>query len=805
MDKTRDVRRGASRFSPAKPHKLLAGSDSVGGDFRHSERSKKERLRRLSAVGRTSSSYEDYEMGCDVSDREDELRVQAPSLSNGSNKRFKISKKFFDDCNGVDHASVPRKLRSAMKKRNRESISPPLPDSKKLNHTVSGVESHVKNGVKKPKLNVKRTPEQTLSGPITKDEEEVVETLYALAGMFPGNDVNEKSKLDSESMEEKPSALPESRESTMPSLEAVTKDNLSSMPLIIAEVANPSSNVERSLKETTIVDSLNESSVQEQPDLPESKRVRMELDSSVPQLNLHCMPILTKSESNNEKPLVDADELSLDTSTQPETPLIERKPEIVLGPAIAIASQLEQQSMIKEPTKNEGPALWPGLSSVVSHGVGSHGPSVQSSAAKNPGWLDTAIASRDRSFGSGSSSGKISKVDVDGNSWKRCATHVHISHLIRILQMPENQERLLLQPNHLKPQEGSKLGVLMAINNFHGVRNSLNGIISPTNLCNSTTERNSNEAKTGILQHQRLHQDQPQAALASGVYTPQKQSFDFLSLLAGGGGVEAKNSFNKAGNGLDSMTQLQVPYLQSLAQQQTLMPFSMPQARFSSSAYPDQLSGAPATSHQVQLPVPPYLGSPFCGSHASPTALAKQQQHQLQQQQQQYQLQQQQQQQQQLQQQQQQQQLQQQHQQQQLQQQHQQQQLQQQHQQQQLQQQHQQQCFWAAQVAAQYRPVGTSSSMTQVSSWQQGRQDSPMLIPCAQAIIPPPPSSLEVLGPKYTTVSQQQQHLMAITSSFPPTRLKRQDHALPAVYDETGGGFNASGALPLQLLCNERL
>lgn len=85
------------------------------------------------------------------------------------------------------------------------------------------------------------------------------------------------------------------------------------MPLIIAEVANPSSNVERSLKETTIVDSLNESSVLEQPDLPESKRVRMELDSSVPQLNLHCMPILTKSESNNEKPLVDADELSLDT------------------------------------------------------------------------------------------------------------------------------------------------------------------------------------------------------------------------------------------------------------------------------------------------------------------------------------------------------------------------------------------------------------------------------------------------------------------------------------------------------------
>jgi len=68
-------------------------SDSVGRDFILSERSKKDRLRRLSAVGWTSSSYEGYEMGCDVSDREDELRVQAPSMSNGSSKRFKISRK----------------------------------------------------------------------------------------------------------------------------------------------------------------------------------------------------------------------------------------------------------------------------------------------------------------------------------------------------------------------------------------------------------------------------------------------------------------------------------------------------------------------------------------------------------------------------------------------------------------------------------------------------------------------------------------------------------------------------------------
>ena len=189
--------------------------------------------------------------------------------------------------------------------------------------------------------------------------------------------------------------------------------------------------------------------------------------------------------------------------------------------------------------------------------------------------------------------------------------------------MQENQETLPLLPNQLRPQEGSSLGVLMEINNFHGVHNRLNGTVSPSNVGNSTSERNITEAKTGSLQHQRLHQDQPQAALASGAYTSQKQvnlycncqwflpfryfdyslgywqGFDFLSLSAGGGGVEAKISVNRAGNGLDSSSQLQVPYLHTLAQKQTLMPFSMPQCRYTSSSYSDQLSVAPSAAHQV--------------------------------------------------------------------------------------------------------------------------------------------------------------------------------------------------------------
>ncbi|KAK9270025.1 hypothetical protein L1049_025598 [Liquidambar formosana] len=94
---------------------------------------------------------------------------------------------FFDDCNSVDHSPVPRKLRSAMKKRSRESISPPLPDSKKLNHTIDGVESTRKDGVKKSKANRKQgssdwSLRRANSGPITKEEEEAGRDIVCFGG-----------------------------------------------------------------------------------------------------------------------------------------------------------------------------------------------------------------------------------------------------------------------------------------------------------------------------------------------------------------------------------------------------------------------------------------------------------------------------------------------------------------------------------------------------------------------------------------------------------------------------------------------
>ncbi|KAF2324691.1 hypothetical protein GH714_016307 [Hevea brasiliensis] len=677
-------------------------------------------------------------MGCNLADREEALPSQAPSISGsgGASKRFKLPRKeFFDGCNGVDHVSVPvsipRKLRSAMKKRNLESLSPPFPDSKKLNHSTAGVESHKRVSVKKLKQNLKQgspnwSLKQNVGGPITKDEEEVAETLYALAGMFPNIEPDGNNKLDTS-----PSALPEAGERYSVSITEDLKEICRSRS---DEAVNPASDIERSPKETAKVYSLNGTSIQEPSDLPSSEKHNGELDSSVAQVNLH--KVLVKHEEQKTPcnlvnfsfpPGPHKDTGNLKQPAKLEISLLDRKTELALVQTTAIGSQLDQQHAIGA-SKNNGPVLWPGLSSTVSSSA-CHGPLSQSCAAKIPAWLGT----RPVSFQNGST-GKVSKVSTARRSWKRCAAHVYIGHLIRALQMPESKESLPRPPNQLRPYEILKQGVLMTINDFNGISNDLNRVASAGTVVNAA-EKNSNDIKSDIFQHRRPQHDHSQSALASGVYTCQKQDFNFLSLLAGGIVTEPNNNFNGAGNGLEPFAQLQAPYH---AQHPTLMPFSTSQTSYTR-AYPDQPSAAAAQQAQLQLPA--HLTSPYCIPHASSKALTKQPQHQQQQQ------------------------------------------------------------LWAAQLAAQYRNTATSTAMTQFPSWLNGRQESPGLMPCIPSL--PSSSTLEVLGPKYPHISQQQQ-FMAMT--LPHARMKRQDHQIPSVYEENGVGFRAGGgALPLQLLCNEQL
>ncbi|KAA8528745.1 hypothetical protein F0562_036100 [Nyssa sinensis] len=735
MDKSRDIRRGgASRFLPAKRQiNKQSGLDDGGGDVVFSEKSKKERLRRLSIVGRVSTSNADSEMGCVGSDgEEDELH---PSTSVSRRPR-----KFFDDCNTVDHASVPRKLRSAMKKRNHKSISPPLADLKQLNHATSGVELPRKNGLKKSKLN-QQGDSEAIAGPITKDEEEVVETLYALVGMFTNNDKTSKTDLDGELSEAKSSALPEG-ESFMPAFEdsEVPKKEEDSKTICPSTTSNPISDSEGLGQATVEIKSLNEVS---QTVLPNCNQLQTELDNSFPQVNLPTS-LLSKNEPCNEKlscnyasfDVPSVLSLSCGRSNQPEheeTPPCETKPDISLESAAAVHSQHELQHTINESNRN-------GLSSTRSHDAGTRGPPLQLSTAKLPAWLGNACATRAGTVENVVLTERHSRIPISRRkSWKRCSTHVYISNVIEVLQIAERKDRLPMQATPLTPNEGSKQGVLTAANNLNGVRNSLNGVVSATSIVGAAAEKNPN----AVLSHKRLLQDQQQASTKSEIYSLHKQSFDFLSLSIGDGGwAQADNSKNRAGNGLEPLTQFHVPYLQSVAQNHTAMPSSLPQSCYSSTPFTDCLSAAAAPQVQVQLP--PYLGSPFYGpTHLGTTDSAEQQQQQQQQ-------------------------------------------------------------IWATQLAAQYKPGGVTAP--HIPNWQNGRRDSPSLIQYAQAILPPSRSSLEVLGPKYTPMSQhQQQQHIAITSSFPPARLKRQHHHFPSGYEGNGVGFHPDSALSLQLLCNEHL
>ncbi|KAF8080391.1 hypothetical protein N665_0949s0013 [Sinapis alba] len=124
-------------------------------------------------------------------------------------KSSKLLKKSLMESNGVvvhPHASVPRKLRSAMKKRNLESVSNLSSPSKRLNMDLVKKENQ--------ETDVKAIVSESMV--ISKDEEEVAETLFGLADMF-----NESGSLDNKTCE--PLSSDDDKETTK-ALVVETKD-----------------------------------------------------------------------------------------------------------------------------------------------------------------------------------------------------------------------------------------------------------------------------------------------------------------------------------------------------------------------------------------------------------------------------------------------------------------------------------------------------------------------------------------------------------------------------------------------------
>lgn len=107
------------------------------------------------------------------------------------------------------------------------------------------------------------------------------------------------------------------------------------------------------------------------------------------------------------------------------------------------------------------------------------------------------------------------QIFITKRSWNRCAAHVHISHIIKKLELSKRQvikEAELYESHQMRAHEGSKGGVLLDLHSSNGMKNGI-----------TSTVRNPHESKNIILQQQYHYRDTSKAAPTPVVYVPQKQ------------------------------------------------------------------------------------------------------------------------------------------------------------------------------------------------------------------------------------------------------------------------------------------
>ncbi|KAL0360553.1 UNVERIFIED_CONTAM: hypothetical protein Sradi_3739800 [Sesamum radiatum] len=427
-------------------------------------------------------------MGSVGFDGEDESQ---PSTSNG--KKYKLPRTLLEGCGAVDHASVPRKLRSAIKKRGCESVTPPLPISKKQYNVSNGVEKLRKHGAKKSKMNMKQ-------GHITKDEEEVAETLYALAGMFSDAKKDNTPELQDEPPETKSPAIPEAG-----SLSAVADTGI------------------QALQESQKISSkVTLEAASHSPDV---------MDSTAQVLKLQFSGY-NFSNGKHYYSMDDKNNGALSSGTQ--------------GSRIRIPAWFENTNHASQPCATENSI--------------------------------TALKCTQAAAGS-------------ERTWKRCSAHVHISRLIKVLQVSEKKEGLLEKPTRLTTCGGAELCLPVSTHNQMTGMNS--GVPFSGATC-STAEKGSAEIQNDILVHKRPLQNQPLTSETSSA----KQGYKFLSLGTGVGGLDASDCMNRAGHGHDAPKQFHVSYMQP--QNHSPMLFSLSQNGYSSSTLHGHNSAL--AGQQVQLP-----------------------------------------------------------------------------------------------------------------------------------------------------------------------------------------------------------
>ncbi|VVA95388.1 unnamed protein product [Arabis nemorensis] len=418
-----------------------------------SSKSKKGMLKKLNSSSShkkqemSSYSYDDF---C-PSDLENEVSRK---------KKSKLLKKNLkNSSNGVDHASVPRKLRSAMKKRNLDSVSKLSSASKRLNQSKTGIESFKMDLIKKEEQEMEAKGIVSESMMISKDEKEVAETLYGLAGMFTETDSIDK------------------------------------------KICDPLSNE----KETSKVDS----SLIMESNFTKAESVLFSAKTNL----IDEMPLEQSDKPRSSTGMVD---------------FIDRLKQSSFVNATDLSSARAMETKVATSESN-GLALWPGLSSTVQScsQVLSKPLSV-----KLPPWMDQAVSP------SKNASVLNEPLRIQPRKLKKCASHIYISRLIKVLQNSKSSPATLQQIEQRSSEMSERIlpDPVTTISDFKTMVSPPKRYQNPYMLDLHRTY-NAKPVQEDIT---------PIALELYGPNTSQKQGYDFLSLSSSGASqshFQLQNSF----------------------------------------------------------------------------------------------------------------------------------------------------------------------------------------------------------------------------------------------------------------------
>ncbi|XP_073126330.1 uncharacterized protein [Henckelia pumila] len=393
-----------------------------------------------------------------------------PSTSNI--KKFKSPTKLLDECCAVNHAAIPRKLRSAIKKRGLDSMTPPLPISNKQNRVYDGVKTLRKNGAKKSKLKMKQ-------GHVTEDEKEVAETLYLLANMFCDSIKNDEHGLDVHPSGTNSLTVVE-MDSTMTAAQDAGK--------ITARVT-----LEAICQTTNLEDSISKNA----------------------QLKSFDDPQLSKLPISKQYPItfVSGDGSDLVTGSRTKMSALIS----VTGDRGITVEQLAApgtQNCLRE-DKNNDLLLWrSSLPSTGTQGTERLESCPRSSINKLPAWFETRNhVIQHRTPGESFIKNKCRLVEAEPTRLqKRCSAHVYICNFIKVMQVLDKKEGLpetLVEP-------GPRINIDLQKNGFDYTSGALSSTVS--------------SIRDTILLHKSLSQDQQQVSKMPASCSPLKQGSDFLSL-----------------------------------------------------------------------------------------------------------------------------------------------------------------------------------------------------------------------------------------------------------------------------------